>query len=166
MTIWKQIQQYPGYEISNEGQVRNMKTGRILKGHDAHGYQFVRLMHQNGNLNQVKVHQLVAQYFVDGYEQGLEVDHINRDTYDNRAENLRWVTRSQNLRNTCRNRKVVNETLGIDFGSLAEAAEWLVAQSLSKNYHSATCTLWMHLNGQTKSCGKCVWRYDNEQLDD
>lgn len=42
------------------------------------------------------MHRLVAKSFIPN-PLGLEqVDHINNDKQDNRAENLRWVTRKEN----------------------------------------------------------------------
>lgn len=42
------------------------------------------------------VHRLIAITFVDGYEKGLVVDHIDRNKTNNHADNLRWVTFSAN----------------------------------------------------------------------
>ncbi len=42
------------------------------------------------------VHRLVAQYFCDGYAEGLVVNHIDGDKTNNRSSNLEWVTRSEN----------------------------------------------------------------------
>ena len=38
--------------------------------------------------------------FIMGSNNGLEIDHINRNGLDNRKENLRFVTHSQNMMNT------------------------------------------------------------------
>ena len=43
------------------------------------------------------IHRLVAEAFVPGREVGLEVAHNNGNRQDNRAENLRWTTRKDNL---------------------------------------------------------------------
>lgn len=42
------------------------------------------------------VHRLIAITFVEGYEKGLVVDHIDRNRTNNHVDNLRWVTASTN----------------------------------------------------------------------
>lgn len=59
------------------------------------GYKTIRV-----NKNTYRVHRLVAEAFLDNPENKPEIDHINRIPYDNRIENLRWATRSDNNRNT------------------------------------------------------------------
>lgn len=50
-----------------------------------------------------RVHRIVAETFIPNPEEKPEIDHINRNPSDNRVENLRWVTRSEQLRNTKQN---------------------------------------------------------------
>lgn len=50
------------------------------------------------NKKMYRVHALVAHEFVPGYVSGLCIDHINNNSLDNRAENLQWITRSENTK--------------------------------------------------------------------
>ena len=72
----------------------------------------------NGKSNQV--HRLVAECFIPNPEHKPTVDHINRDSTDNRVSNLRWATMKEQVENSG---KVLNRT---DYGvrSCEDAVEY------------------------------------------
>ena len=53
---------------------------------------------KNINNCQYRIHDLIARAFLGNKPRGYDVDHINGDKTDNRPSNLRYVTRSENLR--------------------------------------------------------------------
>lgn len=101
--IWKPIKGYTGYySVSNLGNVRNDKTNRLLQGdYNTMGYRRIILyVHVK---KRYFVHRLVAYHFVSGYSDELVVSHKNGNKKDNRAENLEWVSRSENDLHAFRN---------------------------------------------------------------
>ena len=50
-------------------------------------------------MGRLLVHRIVAQLFIPNPENKPCVDHINCNKQDNRIENLRWVTYSENMMN-------------------------------------------------------------------
>ena len=96
METYKEIDEYNNYEISNMGNVRNKKTGLILKNRlSKTGYYCVGLSF-NGKHKRFSVHRLIALYFIPNPHNKPFVDHINRIRTDNSINNLRWATPSEN----------------------------------------------------------------------
>lgn len=98
MDIWKEIPEYPNYEISNTGKVKsiNYNKERILKLQNMNGYSRVGLS-INGTVTLFLVHRLVALAFVENSNNYSFINHINGVKNDNRAENLEWCTSAENL---------------------------------------------------------------------
>ena len=98
--IWKAIPGYEGlYEVSDQGRVLSKRTNRFLKPNImTHGYVCVHLYSGGKQTRAVKtIHKLVAQAFVTNPHNCCEVNHKNFLRRDNRAENLEWVTRKENV---------------------------------------------------------------------
>ena len=91
---WLPIFDMEDYEVSNLGAIRNARTDRILKTfYDRYGNEQVRLYVERQR-HTYQVSRLVALAFCDGYEKGLEVWHMDGNRRNNRADNLKWKTRS------------------------------------------------------------------------
>lgn len=96
------IKKHPtlGIRVSDDGQVEIPNQGGRGGTHwtfgskQKSGYMFVSIRSKY-----YYVHRLVAQTFLPNPENKPEIDHINRDKSDNRIENIRWSTRSENSRN-------------------------------------------------------------------
>ncbi len=91
---WVTARHYPNYEVSSMGQVRNKKTGKLLKPslNKPGGYLRVGL-----DKKHVYVHRLVADSFYDGNHAKMDVNHIDGNKLNNTLPNLEWLTRKQNI---------------------------------------------------------------------
>jgi hypothetical protein len=117
---------YSGYYITKDGKAyrepgkydRNEQYGKIneygliylkpgYRGHPKypeHQYECINISIRDKNgkyLKQIRksIHQLVAEVFVPNPEGHTEIDHIDRNNKNNHYTNLKWCSRSENLRN-------------------------------------------------------------------
>jgi hypothetical protein len=102
MEKWNKIKDFPDYEVSNLGNVKSNKRNRtmILSARKCNGgYCLVAIWKDNKRYDRL-IHRLVAEAFIDNTDNKPEIDHIDRNPLNNKVENLRYVTRSENCCNT------------------------------------------------------------------
>lgn len=109
--IWKVC--FEDYEISNFGNCRRkLKTGDYnnVKGYIYNrGYKCIQLKRDGKRITKL-FHHLVAEQFIGPRPEGLIVDHIDRNKLNNNVSNLRYVTYTENNRNTVKYRDDITET--------------------------------------------------------
>jgi hypothetical protein len=99
--IYKDVIGYEGiYQVSNLGNVKSFKCGKEKQrklSKDKDGYLLVGLS-KNGILDVKKVHQLVAESFLNHKRCGfkLVINHIDFDKANNIVENLEIVSAREN----------------------------------------------------------------------
>ena len=103
MQTWKPYKKIPHYEVSEDGQIRNSRTGRILKTNkDDRGYVKVCL-HDGGKQYTSKVSRIVADTYYDGYDNGMDVTFKDGDRSHVHYTNLEYKSRRDNVRSTYEN---------------------------------------------------------------
>lgn len=100
--IYKTIDDYPNYEVSNLGNVRNRLTGKVLRpDRSKRGYLRIDLR-KYGKKKKFLIHRLVANAFIPNPENKRTVNHINGCKTDNYVSNLEWNTDSENQKHAHR----------------------------------------------------------------
>lgn len=162
----KELEGFPGYAVSDEGYVFNTKKNKRIKGSQKYtGYIEVDLRDINGVKKSRLLHRIIASNFCERKDGENEVNHIDGDKTNNRAENLEWVAHGDNLKHAFENnlrdndvspRAVVGISMTngerITFPSIYQAAHFL---GISKGNICMCC------KGQRPYANGYYWRYAN-----
>jgi DNA-directed RNA polymerase specialized sigma24 family protein len=128
---WKDIPEFPGYQVSDVGNVRNFWVGiragfltvarrlgskpRPVKAHlNPSGYYYVKLASEPGRYHTRLVHRLVLSAFVGPCPERHEGCHRDGSRTNNALSNLYWGTRSDNCLDTSRHGRNRNAKLSPD----------------------------------------------------
>lgn len=138
------------YEINENGTIfRNVKSKKQNKikldmHHSQSGY-YVTFCHLKGIVKRVMIHKVVAECWLGDCPDGCEVDHKDRNSRNNHYTNLRYVTKSEQMKNRDHSRisktgtvnldvarrermkpvALKNGTSFLDFESYAACARWM-----------------------------------------
>lgn len=130
--VWVPVRDFPKYEVSNWGNVRNVKTGTVLQpGVKKHGYKVVSLS-KPGVIASATVHRLVATHFIPNPESKPKLDHIDNDRTNNHVSNLRWATNTENCRNKTASRTGSSKYLGVSWSENSQ--KWAADIRVNKKH--------------------------------
>lgn len=95
----KEIKDFPGYTITDDGKVISykFKEPRIMKTwYQKSGYENIKLCKDNVTYHFL-IHRLVAEAFIPNPNNLSEVNHKDKNRQNNRVENLEWSNKVDNL---------------------------------------------------------------------
>lgn len=147
---WKTIDEFPNYEVSSFGNIRNKKTPNKMLSLNRSGQKrnyYSAVLSINNKQTRRNVHRLVAKAFIPNPSNLPEVNHKDENGLNNKVDNLEWCdkhynltwgTRSQrfadaksipilqldkqgNLIKEWKSQKEICDTLHLDKGSLSHA---------------------------------------------
>lgn len=99
---WKEIKDWVGSFVSNKGRISSSRKENRPLYDNGDGYLCVKLSRNKVSKN-FAVHRLVCQAFVPQVQGKNEVNHIDGNKKNNKASNLEWSTRSENIKHAYSN---------------------------------------------------------------
>jgi hypothetical protein len=111
---------FPDYSISNHGRLRyDSCNNYIIKPAASSSGYYVHNIFNGDTFKRAQIHRLVAEAFIPNPDNKPVVDHIDGNRQNNRAENLRWATYSENCMNTKIARNNTSGYKGVGFDKKA-----------------------------------------------
>ena len=183
--IWRDIKGYEGlYEVSNLGQIKSldrykytkgrygiMKTkikGRLLKpclNHD--GYEEI-VLSKDGKSKMYRLHRIVAETFINNFDNKNQVNHKNGNKLDNKVQNLEWCNCKDNIHHALKN-NLMKPAKGKEHYMAKEVGKYNENNQLIEKYdtivqagklNKISDTNIIHcLKGRTKKAGGYKWKY-------
>ena len=161
--MWRKIT-YPGvkkdyYMISEDGQIMEIMTLKMIPSYDHQGYRRVAL-HTEPKVRKMKkflVHRLVAHEFVPNPNNYPVVDHIDGVKDHTHYTNLEWVTSKENTTRARKNGLINDYGFNHSSSIFSEELGRIICEKLEINWSTKEIFRWLERNPNAKM-------YDNYPL--
>ena len=90
--IYKHIDDFDNYLISNYGNVKNKLTNKVLSKSNCKGVYKVNLC-KDGKKYNIYIHRLIALHFINNPNNNEFVIHIDNNRLNNDINNLKWISK-------------------------------------------------------------------------
>lgn len=159
--MWKKINDFDRYSVSDSGEIRNDETGYIIHPQeDKDGYLMANL-HNGKQRRYVGIHRLVAEAFIDNPNNYPQVNHKDENPLNNCVDNLEWCTPKYNSNYGTHNLKI-SRALGkkvyqYENGELVGI--WQSTQLAGKVFNISASNISDCARGVKRSAGGFTWKY-------
>jgi len=146
------------YEVSNLGRVKSIgtfntcKRGIMSPMTDTSGYFHVRL-YNNNRRRDVSIHRLVALAFIPNPNHYGYVNHKDKSTTNNKADNLEWCTNSYNITYS-KGLKVACYSLSGELIKTYDSISLASADTKVPHPNISKCC-----KGKRMTAGQKIWKY-------
>ena len=174
---YRSIINFPNYEVSSFGNVRNILTNKNMRLCLKCGYNNICLTNSETR-RCFKVHRLVALAFIENPENKSHVNHKDKNKINNCVYNLEWMTSKENNIHRCKdvkikcnkNKRIIRRdknTYDIleEYYSIEDAGIWAYNNGNTKNAHNGRNTIGNCLNGLSKTAYDFIWEFKNKYQD-
>lgn len=161
---WKEILGFPNYYVSNKGRFKKYLAAydcfKLLAATPNKNTQrlYIGLIDHEGKRKNLMAARVVAHAFCEGYSEICNtVDHLDMDVTNNNAQNLVWVSQSENNKRKnlvykghtsyCKNGKFKELVLNDTF-------HFKTIRALGKFLKVSETQCYRYINGETKFDGK------------
>lgn len=181
--IWVDVKGFEGlYQISDFGRLKSFKVaplGQIRSLTNAKG-DYLRVVLQGKGVprKSISIHRLVAEHFLPQPPCRSIVNHIDGNKQNNRADNLEWISQAENVRHS---KKYLHPTqfdgmLSYNHQRRRNVYQYNSAGTLLASYESCKeasektgiCkrSIERAANGERKTAGGSIWKYQGGDNDD
>ena len=162
-----ELNEMPGYYITDEGDLYNAIGMKMKPDVLCNGYLRIELR----NTVKLRIHRLVAQYFIPNPEGKKQVNHIDGNKKNNHYANLQWVTNQENMIHAVSNgltnySKVIGHTTYKGIQPYRPVVQFTLDSVVVSRYNSVKqakrdtgIQISGALSGRYKTAGGFVWKY-------
>ena len=164
--VWKIMKEHSNYEVSNLGKIKNKTTGRIRKTSiNNKGYeQFIVYIDKKPKT--FYVHRVVANNFLENFNNLPEVNHKDENKLNNCVDNLEWCDGCYNLHYGTRIERIINKKKPLYIKIIQKDKNkniikiWENIDEIvcNNNYHRSN--IYKCCQGKLKTAYGYVWKYE------